>query len=142
MQESEYVYLSIPSQRHHIGQLVQVHWSEVPEDPTKVKRAHSKFIRGPMNLHGHEADVDVMVEAKAKELTVLDFRNTAHLDVGLPTVAGTLDTQELVRTEYDAHVEGAQKARVVVEAAEVDAAAKRAQEAEAAKAAGATKCLD
>ena len=94
-----------------------------------------------MNLHGHEADVDVMVEAKAKELTVLDFRNTAHLDVGLPTVAGTLDSQELVRTEYDACLDGAQKARVAVEAAEVDAAAKRAQDAAAAEAAGATKFL-
>ena len=120
---------------------VQVHWSEEPEDPTKVRRAHSKYIRGPMNLHGHDADVDIMVEAKAKELTVLDFRNTAHLDVSLPTVAGTLDTQELVRTEYEAHISDAQKARLAVEAAEIDNAAKRAEEAAAAEAAGATKFL-
>ena len=120
---------------------VQVHWSEEPEDPTKVRRAHSKYIRGPMNLHGHDADVDIMVEAKAKELTVLDFRNTAHLDVGLPTVAGTLDTQEMVRTEYEAHVGDAQKARLAVEAAEVENAARRAEEAAAAEAAGATKFL-
>lgn len=120
---------------------MQVHWSEEPEDPTKVRRAHSKYIRGPMNLHGLEADVDIMVEAKAKELTVLDFRNTAHLDVGLPTVAGTLDSQELVRTEYEAHVGGAQQARLAVEAAEIEAAAIREQEAAAAAAAGATKFL-
>ena len=120
---------------------MQVHWSEEPEDPTKVRRAHSKYIRGPMNLHGHDADVDIMVEAKAKELTVLDFRNTAHLDVGLPIVAGTLDTQEMVRTEYEAHVGDAQKARLAVEAAEVENAARRAEEAAAAEAAGATKFL-
>lgn len=94
-----------------------------------------------MNLYGHEADVDIMVEAKAKELTVLDFRNTAQLEVSLPTVAGTLDTQELVRTEYEAHVGGAQQARLAVEAAEVEAAATRAGEAAAAEAAGATKFL-
>ena len=94
-----------------------------------------------MNLHGREADVDIMVEAKAKELTVLDFRNTAHLDVGLPTVVGTLDTQELVRTEYEAHVGDAHNARLAVEAAEIDNAAKRAEEAAAAEAAGATKFL-
>ena len=120
---------------------MQVHWSEEPEDLTKVRRAHSKYIRGPMNLHGHDADVDIMVEAKAKELTVLDFRNTAHLDVSLPTVAGTLDSQELVRAEYEAHVSDAEKARLAVEAAEIDSAAKRAEEAAAAEAAGATKFL-
>ena len=44
------------------------------------------FIRGPMNLHGEEANVDVMVEAKAKEHTVMEFRKLAGLDVKLPKV--------------------------------------------------------
>ena len=62
----------------------QVHWSEEPEDPEKVRHAHSKYIKGPMDLYGHEADVDVMIEAKSKEMTLLDFRQYAHHDVDLP----------------------------------------------------------
>ena len=65
---------------------LQVHWSESPEDPSKVRSAHSMFIRGPMNLHGEEANVDVMVEAKAKEHTLMEFRKLAGLDVKLPKV--------------------------------------------------------
>ena len=39
-----------------------------------------------MNLHGEEANVDVMVEAKAKEHTIMEFRKLAGLDVKLPKV--------------------------------------------------------
>ena len=119
----------------------QVHWSEEPEDPEKVRRAHSKYIRGPMNLHGHQADVDVMVEAKAKELTVLDFRHTAHLDVDLPVVPGTLDTQDSVKAEYQTDLEGAEKARLAVEEQEVKNVALRAEQKAAAEASGAHKFL-
>eukprot|EP00891_Asterochloris_glomerata_P009145 jgi/Astpho2/9145/e_gw1.00135.16.1_t len=63
-----------------------VHWSESPEDPMKVRSAHSMFIRGPMNLHGEEANVDVMVEAKAKEHTLMEFRKLVGLNVELPQV--------------------------------------------------------
>ena len=119
----------------------QVHWSEAPEDPTKVRHAHSKYIRGPMNLHGHAADVDIMVEAKAKELTVLDFRNTDHLEVELATIPGTLDTEEAVRKEYENDIEGACNARVAVEEQEVQNAILREEAAEKAKAEGALKFL-
>jgi len=118
-----------------------VHWSEEPEDPEKVRRAHSKYIRGPMNLHGHEADVDIMVEAKAKELTVLDFRHTAHLDVDLPVVPGTLDTPDLVKAEYQTDVDGAEKARLAVEEQERQNVILRAEQAKAAEASGAHKFL-
>lgn len=52
----------------------------------KVRSAHSMFIRGPMNLHGEEANVDVMVEAKAKEHTLMEFRKLVGLNVELPQV--------------------------------------------------------
>ena len=50
-----------------------VHWSESQED--RKPHAHSDYIQGPMNLHGKEADVDVMIEAKCKERTLLRFRD-------------------------------------------------------------------
>lgn len=119
----------------------QVHWSEEPEDPTKVRRAHSQYIRGPMKLHGHAADVDIMIEAKAKELTLLDFRNTDHLAVELPVIPGTLESEEAVREAYQQDVEGAQKARVAVEEKEVQNAIEREQKAKEAQAAEAAKFL-
>eukprot|EP00882_Tetradesmus_deserticola_P008836 GHRQ01009320.1.p1 GENE.GHRQ01009320.1~~GHRQ01009320.1.p1 ORF type:complete len:320 (+),score=144.75 GHRQ01009320.1:438-1397(+) len=51
-----------------------VHWSECPEDPDKRRSAHSEYIDGPVNLYGLEGQVDVMIEAKAKELTLLEYR--------------------------------------------------------------------
>ncbi|KAF6264946.1 hypothetical protein COO60DRAFT_1698048 [Scenedesmus sp. NREL 46B-D3] len=51
-----------------------VHWSECPEDPAKRRSAHSEYIDGPVNLYGLEGQVDVMIEAKAKELTLLEYR--------------------------------------------------------------------
>ena len=106
-----------------------------------MRRAHSQFIRGPMNLHGHAADVDIMVEAKAKELTVLDFRNTDHLEVDLAVIPGTLDSPEAVREKYDQDIEGACKARVAVEEQEVVNKASREAEAKKAAEAGALKFL-
>ena len=50
-----------------------VHWSE--SQPDRTPSAHSDYIQGPMNLHGKEADVDVMIEAKCKERTLLSFRD-------------------------------------------------------------------
>lgn len=50
-----------------------VHWSE--SQPDRRPSAHSDYIQGPMNLHGKEADVDVMIEAKFKERTLLKFRD-------------------------------------------------------------------
>lgn len=53
-----------------------VHYSEsraLHENDTKINpRAHSDFIDGPIDLHG--IDVDVMIEAKAKERALLKFR--------------------------------------------------------------------
>ncbi|KAK9844142.1 hypothetical protein WJX81_005743 [Elliptochloris bilobata] len=49
-----------------------VHWSESQEG--RKAHAHSDFIQGPMNLHGLEADIDVMIEAKCKERALLRFR--------------------------------------------------------------------
>ena len=50
-----------------------VHWSESQEE--RRPSAHSDYIQGPMNLHGKERDVDVMIEAKCKERTLLRFRD-------------------------------------------------------------------
>ena len=49
-----------------------VHWSESQEG--RKPHAHSDYIAGPMNLHGLEKDIDVMIEAKCKEQTLLRFR--------------------------------------------------------------------
>ena len=50
-----------------------MHWSE--SQPDRKPFAHSDYIQGPMNLHGKEADVDVMIEAKCMERTLLRFRD-------------------------------------------------------------------
>ena len=50
-----------------------VHWSESQEE--RRPSAHSDYIQGPMNLHGMEAEVDVMIEAKCMERTLLRFRD-------------------------------------------------------------------
>ncbi len=47
-----------------------VHWSEARQDPPRAN-AHSDYVLGPIALHGLEADVDVMIESKAKELALL-----------------------------------------------------------------------
>jgi len=55
-----------------------VHWSERPECPNLSRthpHAHSKFVYGPMMLHGREGDVDVMIESKAKEVALLLYRD-------------------------------------------------------------------
>ena len=50
-----------------------VHYSEsrVLEDETAKPQAHSDFIYSKINTYGH--DLDIEVEAKMKELTVLDY---------------------------------------------------------------------
>jgi UV DNA damage endonuclease len=57
-----------------------VHWSE--SQAGRRPSAHSDYIKGPMELHGKERDVDVMIEAKCKERTLLRFR--AQMDGNLP----------------------------------------------------------
>lgn len=50
-----------------------VHWSE--SQAGRKPLAHSDFVYGPLDLYGHEADVDVMIEAKAKEQALLRYRD-------------------------------------------------------------------
>lgn len=55
-----------------------VHWSEVPECPERRRlhpHSHSNFVYGPINLFGHEEDVDVMIESKAREAALLFYRD-------------------------------------------------------------------
>lgn len=55
-----------------------VHWSEMPECPERQRThpyAHSNFVYGPINLYGHEEEVDVMIESKAKEAALLLYRD-------------------------------------------------------------------
>ena len=50
-----------------------VHYSEsrTLEDPTARPQAHSDYIYSEINTYGHDLDIDI--EAKMKELTVLDY---------------------------------------------------------------------
>ena len=48
--------------------------SESSEDPTVARRAHSRMLTQPFDLHGHEAEVDVMLEAKGMEQALLFYR--------------------------------------------------------------------
>lgn len=57
-----------------------VHWSESQEG--RIAHAHSDYVKGPMNLYGLEGGVDVMIEAKAKEKSLLCFRD----GLPIPTV--------------------------------------------------------
>lgn len=63
-----------------------VHWSESQEG--RIPHAHSDYIKGPMNLYGLEAEVDVMIEAKAKERSLLCFRD------GLPIPAVDIPSED------------------------------------------------
>lgn len=51
-----------------------VHWSESQEG--RMPKAHSDYVYGPMDLYGQE--VDVMIEAKCKELALLRFLEVAQ----------------------------------------------------------------
>lgn len=51
-----------------------MHHSESPEDPDKKRSAHSEWIKGPIELWGHDSNVDVMLECKRKEKALLKFR--------------------------------------------------------------------
>lgn len=52
-----------------------VHWSE--SQGGKIAHAHSDYIgqQGRLNLHGMDAEIDVMIESKAKELSILLYRD-------------------------------------------------------------------
>lgn len=52
-----------------------VHWSESQEG--RKPSAHSDFVKGPLRLYGMEDQVDVMIEAKGKELALLRLRDPA-----------------------------------------------------------------
>ncbi len=52
-----------------------VHWSE--SQAGRRPHAHSDYVKGPIFLHGFEKDVDVMIEAKAKEQALLAYRDGA-----------------------------------------------------------------
>ena len=55
-----------------------VHWSEMPECPQRRKthpHSHSNFVYGPIDLYGYESKVDVMIESKAKEASLLLYRD-------------------------------------------------------------------
>lgn len=60
-----------------------VHWSE--SQAGRKPHAHSNYVRCLPNLYGRAADVDVMVEAKAKEQAVLCFRGDQPFLPDLPT---------------------------------------------------------
>ncbi len=64
-----------------------VHWSESQEE--RRDTAHSDYIQGPMNLHGKERDVDVMIEAKCMEQCLLRFRDFTMLGKAPPQLAET-----------------------------------------------------
>jgi UV DNA damage endonuclease len=51
-----------------------IHWSECPEDPNKRRSAHSDYVTH-LDLWGYETSVDIMIEAKAKELALLRYRD-------------------------------------------------------------------
>lgn len=53
------------------------HWSESQEG--RPEFAHSDYVHGPFNMFGLEADVDLMVEAKCKELALLCARGELPL---------------------------------------------------------------
>lgn len=49
-----------------------VHWSESQEG--RIPKAHSDYVDGPIRLHGLQGQVDVMIEAKCKEVALLRYR--------------------------------------------------------------------
>jgi UV DNA damage endonuclease len=56
--------------------ITTTHYSESKSlhlnDPKIKLQAHSDLINGPINCHG--LNIDVMIEAKSKELALLEFR--------------------------------------------------------------------
>lgn len=64
-----------------------VHWSESQEE--RRDTAHSDYIEGPVNLHGKERDVDVMIEAKCMEQCLLRYRDFTMLGKAPPKLAET-----------------------------------------------------
>ena len=66
-----------------------MHWSESQDN--RKPFAHSDYVYGPMNLHGKEADVDVMIEAKCKERCLLQFRDQTMQGIGRMTQPSFLE---------------------------------------------------
>lgn len=54
-----------------------VHWSESQDG--RRPSAHSDFVTGPLTLYGLDDKVDVMIEAKAKELALLRLRDPTYV---------------------------------------------------------------
>lgn len=50
-----------------------IHWSE--SQAGRKPLAHSDYVQGPLQLYGHDAEVDVMIEAKMKEAALLRYRD-------------------------------------------------------------------
>lgn len=57
-------------------------FSEPSEDPSRPRRAHSRMLTQPFDLHGWEAEVDVMLEAKGMEHALLFYRWEALRPLG------------------------------------------------------------
>ena len=51
------------------------------------------LLQGPIFLHGLEADVDVMIEAKCKEQALLCYRDGLPIPEGLSEVADKLHVE-------------------------------------------------
>jgi UV DNA damage endonuclease len=52
-----------------------IHWSESQQDGSRKPNAHSDYVYN-LDLYGYEDKVDIMIEAKMKELALLRYRNT------------------------------------------------------------------
>lgn len=78
LSEKDALYLAASTWK---GITPAVHYSESKalheENSDLNPRAHSDYINGPINFYG--LDVDVMIEAKAKELALLDFRKKNNI---------------------------------------------------------------
>ena len=66
-----------------------VHYSEsksIHEENIKIRpQAHSDYIHGPINIYGK--DVDVMVEAKAKDLAILKYMQNEKTNLLVDSIA-------------------------------------------------------
>jgi UV DNA damage endonuclease len=73
---SEFEALKLASCTWPMDVITTTHYSESKSlhlnDPKIKLQAHSDLINGPINCHG--LNIDVMIEAKSKELALLDFR--------------------------------------------------------------------
>ncbi|KAF5843403.1 UV-endonuclease UvdE-domain-containing protein [Dunaliella salina] len=63
------------------------HWSEARDD--RHPTSHSTYVLGPIFLHGKEHEVDVMIESKGKELSLLRYREMACRAAAARVAKGT-----------------------------------------------------